>query len=167
MSRQYRPHKLYHSISNKRARNNWRHQRKYAARSSMARASKSQLLLRTLRRRIVRRSLRSEGPARLPLFVSLPPDNAPLPIAIPQLMFPLSHPETDSGYCSDLSRSPSPSPFSLPATMQSSRRYILPDPYISSPFDLYAAQEVCVRLSSYATSLRIPPVHFQSVVVPA
>ncbi|KAJ7054227.1 hypothetical protein C8F01DRAFT_1164461 [Mycena amicta] len=103
-----------------------------------------------LRGRLLKRGLNSP---RTPFFIrradSSPPDSATLPITLPKLSFPLLFPATDSGYCSDASRSPSPSPAPLPAASQPTRRYILPDPQVGSPLDLFPSQEVCVRLSAH------------------
>nr|GAT60432.1 predicted protein [Mycena chlorophos] len=134
----------------------------------IGRFSKRELLLHAIRRRLVKRARSSRSPstqyASRALSFTLsdpstsPPDSATLPIALPQISFPLLalFPETDSGYCSDASRSSSPLPVVAAAHPHPApRRYILPDPnFALSPSDLFS-QDVCVRLSALPDFTRI------------
>ncbi|KAJ7983304.1 hypothetical protein DFH06DRAFT_1172900 [Mycena polygramma] len=114
--------------------------------------NKSKPGVNSARKRLLRRGLYSSGTRRAVVLQSRS-EEAPQPesmaIILPQpplLSFAYLYPESDSGYCSDSSRSSSPSP-QPDGTERPTRRYIRPDlSEFGSPCDL-----VChfrVRLSA-------------------
>ncbi|KAJ6564439.1 hypothetical protein B0H19DRAFT_1141078 [Mycena capillaripes] len=148
-------------------RGTW-HQQQYLTNRKITHGpDKSKLVVHALQRRLLRRGLNSPRTRRKTFSGDDDSDGkeAPQPespcacnltIVLPQpplLSLPCLYPETDSGYCSDASRSPSLSPQSeappRPMAM-ATRRYIRPDlsdPLAGSPSDL--ASYFAIRLSAH------------------
>ncbi|KAJ7176910.1 hypothetical protein C8R46DRAFT_1077697 [Mycena filopes] len=137
--------------------------------------NRSKVLVQALRRRLLRRGLNSP---RLRRTFAVQPNiwnaeqtedgTGTLPIIVPRpplLSLPCLYPETDSGYCSDNSRSPSPVPEIETSSTRPTRRYIRPDlsdPLAGWPSDSISTSEFRVRLSARNTTPRLSPVSFES-----
>ncbi|KAJ7301775.1 hypothetical protein DFH08DRAFT_906422 [Mycena albidolilacea] len=128
--------------------------------------SKSKQAPETLRRRPLRRGLSSRRTARTPstqynpdaMGTQQPESAAALPITLPQLpnlFLACLYPDTDSGNCSDTSRTPSCSPPHVDGPERPTRRYIRPDPWAAaaSPSDFGFSSDFRVRISAHPVAV--------------
>ncbi|KAJ7041609.1 hypothetical protein C8F04DRAFT_1079430 [Mycena alexandri] len=156
-------------------RGTWNHQQymlKFLGRKIIHGTSKSKVVIHARRRRLLRRALEPPRTAGIHVAdspnlweVGQPESPSTLPILVPQpplLSLRCLYPETDSGYCSDASRSPSPVP---EMDARPTRRYIRPDladPLAGFPCDFTSTSEFRVRLSARNVTLRPSPRLFES-----
>ncbi|KAF8151834.1 hypothetical protein K438DRAFT_382148 [Mycena galopus ATCC 62051] len=129
--------------------------------------SHSKPAIHALRKRLLRRDVESgrllrsasTQEASCARDTEQPGSPAALPIVLPQLpilSLPRLYPETDSGYCSDASRSPSCSP-TTNGPERFTRRYIRPDLLAASPSDCGSLSDFRVRLSARPVLSILPP----------
>ncbi|KAJ7256177.1 hypothetical protein B0H12DRAFT_518627 [Mycena haematopus] len=153
-------HVLPRPLSKRRPRRPQHNLMKFIKRTPVHGTYKSKLVIQALQRRLLRRGLNSPHTPAFALrqddFCAPQPEQPEspvLPIVLPQLLtlsLPCLYPETDSGYCSDGSRSPSCSPKTdVPERRATGRRYIRPDLLAASPSDFGSTSDFRVRLSAH------------------